>query len=60
MYYLVNVNHNGMAAHLTRNDWSVLRSPVYPVQWKGLMMWNDSAKDGNVRSEFEEDEGTDC
>jgi hypothetical protein len=30
------------------------------VQWKGLMMWNGCAKDGNVRSEFEEDEGTDC
>jgi hypothetical protein len=24
------------------------------------MMWNGCAKDGNVRSEFEEDEGTDC
>jgi hypothetical protein len=24
------------------------------------MLWNDSAEDGNVRSECEEDEGTDC
>jgi hypothetical protein len=27
-----------MAAHLTRNDWRVLRSAVYPMQWMGLMM----------------------
>ena len=31
---------------------------VYPLQWTGLM-WNGS-EDGNVRSECEEDEGTDC
>jgi len=24
------------------------------------MLWNDTDKDGNVRSECEEDEGTDC
>jgi len=24
------------------------------------MLWNDSEEDGNVRSEYEEDEGTDC
>jgi hypothetical protein len=24
------------------------------------MMWNDSEKDGNVRSECQEDEDTDC
>jgi hypothetical protein len=24
------------------------------------MLWNESAEDGNVRSECEEDEGTDC
>jgi hypothetical protein len=24
------------------------------------MLWNDGAEDGNVRSECEEDEGTDC
>jgi len=27
-----------MAAHLTRSDWMVLRSAVYPVHWMGLMM----------------------
>jgi len=31
------------------------------MQWVGLMMmWNGSKEDGNVRSECEEDEGTDC
>ena len=24
------------------------------------MLWNDSKEDGNIRSECEEDEGTDC
>jgi hypothetical protein len=24
------------------------------------MLWNDSEEDGNVRSESEQDEGTDC
>ena len=24
------------------------------------MLWNDSEEDGNVRREYEEDEGTDC
>jgi len=31
------VDHNGMAVHLTKGDWRVLRSAVYPLQWKGLM-----------------------
>jgi hypothetical protein len=46
-----------MAAHLTK---SVLRSAVYPVQWMGMMMWNDSEKEGDVKSECEEDEDADC
>jgi hypothetical protein len=37
------------------------KSAVYPMQWMGLvMLWNDSEEDGNVGSECEEDEGTDC
>jgi len=24
------------------------------------MLWNDNEKDGDVRSEYQEDEGTDC
>jgi hypothetical protein len=27
-----------MAVYLTRSDWRVLRSAVYPIQWIGLMM----------------------
>ena len=38
MYYLVSVDHNGMAAHLMRTDWKVLRSAVYPVHSMGLIM----------------------
>ena len=39
----------------------VLGSIVHTMQWMGLrMLWNGSEKDGNVRSEREEDEGTDC
>ena len=33
------------------------------MQWRGLMndvLWNDSEKSGGVKSECEEDEGTDC
>ena len=50
-----------MAMCLTRSDWD-LKSAVYPVQWMGLMVtfWNGSEEDGDVRSECEEDEGTDC
>ena len=36
MYYLATVDH--MAAHLTKSDWRVLRSAVYPMQWMGLMV----------------------
>jgi uncharacterized ferredoxin-like protein len=39
MYYLVSVDHNGMAAHLTRSDCiGFLRSAVCPMQWMGLMI----------------------
>jgi len=39
MYYLVKVDRNGMAVHLTRSDlWGVLRSAVYAMQWLGLMI----------------------
>ena len=37
MYYLINVDHNGMAAHLNRSDWKILRSAVYPVQRMGML-----------------------
>ena len=40
-----------------------LRSAVYPGLVDGTddgMLWNGSEEDGHVRSECEEDEGTDC
>jgi len=34
MYYLVNVDHTGRAAHLTSSDCErFLRTALYPVQW---------------------------
>jgi len=30
------------------------------IETDGDMLWNGSAGDGNVRSECEEDEGTEC
>jgi hypothetical protein len=34
MYYLVNVDHTGRAAHLTSGDCGgFLRTAVYPMQW---------------------------
>jgi hypothetical protein len=39
MYYLVNVDHNSMAVHLTRRDREkVFRSAVYPIEWNRLMI----------------------
>jgi hypothetical protein len=61
MYYSVNVDHKGMAAHITRNKCGRFKCCTS----KGMdgtddMLWKDSEEDGNVRSEFQEDEGTDC
>ena len=60
MYYSVSVDHNSISHQ--KWSWRVLRSAVYPGQWMGTddMLWYDSEEDGNVRSECEEDEGTDC
>ena len=63
MYYLVSVDRNGMAARLTRSDWRVLRCAEYTLRWCGTdddLLWNGTEEDGVVRSECEEDEGTDC
>ena len=45
MRYVVSADHNGMAVHLTRNDWRVLRSAVYPMQWMGMMISCRMAED---------------
>jgi hypothetical protein len=50
------MNHNGMAAHLTRSD----HEGSNVVDGTDDMLWNDNEEDRDVRSECEEDEGTDC
>jgi hypothetical protein len=42
MYYLVSVNHNGMAAHLTRSDCEGSSA----VDGTDGILWNDS-EDGD-------------
>ena len=63
MYHLVSVDHNGMAAHLpevTAKGFMKysLSSAVHETD--DDMLWNGSEEVGNVWSECEEDEGTDC
>jgi len=54
VYYLVTVDHNGMAARLTRSDRGGFVEVLY-IQCSGWvcfdMLWNGSEKDGNIRSE---------
>jgi len=50
------VDYNSIAVHLTRSDCEESNA----VDGTGHMLWNDSEKDGDVRIECEEDEGTDC
>jgi hypothetical protein len=39
MKHLVDVDHNGMAVHLTKSDSEeFLTSSLYPMQWMGLMI----------------------
>jgi hypothetical protein len=52
MWYVASVDHNGMAAHLTR---SVCEGFNAVDQTDDNMFWNDS-----VTSWCEEDKGTDC
>jgi hypothetical protein len=58
MLYLVCVDLNGMAAHLSRSDGE--GSNVVDGT-DDDMLWNDSEEDGDVSSERNEDEeSTDC
>ena len=57
MYYLVSVDHNGMAAHLTRSDHE--GSKVVDGA-NGNMLWNDNEETEDARSECEEDDDNDC
>ena len=65
MYFIINVDQNGMAPQRIspqvtvkgcQNCW--ISNPT--DQTDDDVLWNGSEEDGNVRSECEEDEGTDC
>ena len=57
MQYLVGVAHSYMAAHLNISD---CEGSNAVDGTDDDVLWNDSKEDGDVRSECEEDEGTDC
>jgi hypothetical protein len=62
MCYLLNVDYNSMAAHLTRMTVKgfkkcCISSAVNDTDEDRL--WNGSEEDENVRSKGEEDKGTD-
>ena len=62
MYYLVNVDHNNKEAPSHQKwMWRVLWCTVHPVEWMSLMMicFGMTVEDENVRSEYNEDKGTD-
>jgi hypothetical protein len=52
MWYLVSVDHNGMAVHLT---WSDCEGSSALNGIGDDMLWNDGEEDGGVRGECEED-----
>ena len=63
MYYLFIVDHNSMAAHLTRVIVKGFKKRCISSaldKTNDGMLWNGSEEGGNVRSECEEDEDTDC
>ena len=60
-YELVNVDHNSMAEHLIRSNCAELCCISNAVaKTYDKMSWNGTEKDGNDRSECDENEGTDC
>jgi len=63
MYYLVNVDHNSMAVHspeVTVNGFKNCCISNAVNETDDDMLWNGSEEDGKVRSEWEEDESTEC
>jgi len=52
-----------MAAHLTRIDYEEFYECCISSAVEGTdddKVWSDSEEEGSVKSEWEEDEGTDC
>jgi hypothetical protein len=63
MYYFIHMDHNGMAAILpevTVKDCKKCCISTAVDKTDDNMLWNGSEEDGIVRSECEEDEGTEC
>ena len=63
MYYLVGVDCNSMAIHLTSSDYEGFKKCCITSavdQTDDDTLWNDGEEDGNVTSERGEGEGTDC
>jgi hypothetical protein len=58
MWYLVSVDHNGMAAHLTWSDCE--GSNALSRIGGDDTLWNDGDEDTGVRGECEEDKGSNC
>ena len=60
MYYLVTADRQGISSEVTVKGFNkrCISSAVDGTD--DDMLWNVSEEDGNVRSECEEDEGTDC
>jgi len=56
MYYIVIVDHNSMAAR----DSEVCCMSSAVDETNDDVLWNGTEEAGNVRSECEGDEGTDC
>ena len=48
LYYLVSVDHNGMAAHLTRSDYEGSNAVD---ENENDMLWNDS-EDGDIDTDW--------
>jgi hypothetical protein len=57
MYYLVCKDHNVMAAHLTRSE---CEGSKVVDGTDDDTLWNDGEEVGDVRSECEADESTEC
>ena len=62
MYYLLHIDDKSMAAHSPEVIVKVFKKCHISntMDETDDALWNDNEEDGVVRSECEEDEGTDC
>ena len=60
MCYLVNVDHQRISPEVTVKGFNKCYISNSVDETDGGMLWNGREEDGNVRSECEEDESTDC